>query len=108
MNSARREPLSRRWLLTVGAFISAYLFAFAVTAAIRTLHLPGSDATWIALTFGIPCVAAFALFERRCFAGYPALARIPISGILSFLFAAATFWLALITAWGLLGGGAGL
>jgi hypothetical protein len=33
MNSTRREPLSRRWLLTVGAFISAYLFPFAVTGS---------------------------------------------------------------------------
>ena len=70
--------------------------------------MPSSDATLIAITFGIPCVAAFALFERRCFAGYTAFFRISISGLLSFLFAALAFWLAFITAWGLLGGGAGL
>lgn len=106
MTSIHPQSLSRRWLLTLGAFIVAYLFALGVTAAIRTFRLPSSDTTWIALSFGIPCIIAFALFERHCFVGYRAFARITLSGIFSAVFAALAFWLAFITEWGVFGGSA--
>ena len=100
MNATQLEDLAE-FLLVIGAFVAAYLFALAVHVAAGVLRFSMPDAIWIALCLILPYLAIFRLFDRRSFAGYRNGVRITLSAVLSVLLALSSWWLAFIT----IGGG---